>query len=154
MAERVYTHTTKGCFGCGEDNTYGLGLRPYKDEAGLMAEFVAQPHHQGFARVAHGGIVAAVLDEIVTTAVAVASESLVATRSLDIRYFSPLRLGRRHVVRGRLAKGDAALLEGEGEIVDEETGARNASARGTFVILTPERAARFRELKDETEDKR
>ena len=145
MPERVYTHTTKGCFGCGEDNAHGLGLRPYKDGDGLTAEFIAQPHHQGFARVAHGGIVAAVLDEVVTTAVAVASEELVATRSLDIRYFAPLRLGRPHIVRARITKNESGKLEGEGSIVESESSTLIASARGTFVALTPERAARFRE---------
>jgi hypothetical protein len=56
---RGYTHTTKGCFGCGVENEVGLDLRPYHDGDGFAAEFRPKAHHRGFSKVVHGGIIAA-----------------------------------------------------------------------------------------------
>jgi acyl-coenzyme A thioesterase PaaI-like protein len=142
--DREYTHTTNGCFGCGLENDAGLGLRPYKDGEGLAAEFRPKPHHRGFSRVVHGGIVAAVLDEVITTAVAVASGSLLATVSLDVRYEAPMPTGGEFVVRAKRTGDEGSRYTGEGVVTDGD-GRTIARARASFLPLTPERAKRFKE---------
>lgn len=54
----------KYCFGCGEDNTIGLKLKPRFDGEKVMATFTPNLMHQGWHDVMHGGIVYSILDEV------------------------------------------------------------------------------------------
>jgi uncharacterized protein (TIGR00369 family) len=78
------------CFICGLQNPVGLKLAFYEDaEAGqVRAEFTVPDEYQGYPGVVHGGIVAAVLDEVAGRAIMmdVSDENLMATLRLTIRY--------------------------------------------------------------------
>jgi len=53
------------CFACGLENPAGLHLHFYDNGVDeVAAEFTIQPDHQGYPGVAHGGVVAAILDEL------------------------------------------------------------------------------------------
>jgi len=113
------------CFLCGRQNPVGLKLDFYEDhEAGqVRVEFVVPDEYQGYPGVVHGGIVAAVLDEVAGRAVMIAGseEDLMATLRLTIRYRRPtptetplLAVGwveRRSGVGARVA-GEIRLLDG------------------------------------------
>jgi acyl-coenzyme A thioesterase PaaI-like protein len=52
------------CFGCGDDQPYGLHLAVRAGEGvGVTAEFTVRPAHQGAPGLAHGGVLASALDE-------------------------------------------------------------------------------------------
>ncbi len=52
------------CFGCGSENPIGLKLS-YRLEGDLVvASFVPQEDHQGWPEITHGGIIAALLYEV------------------------------------------------------------------------------------------
>ncbi|MDT3399996.1 PaaI family thioesterase [Streptomyces sp. B1866] len=52
------------CFGCGTSQPHGLHLRAVAGEGvSLTAEFTVRPEHQGAPGLAHGGVLAAALDE-------------------------------------------------------------------------------------------
>ncbi|MFI5819896.1 PaaI family thioesterase [Streptomyces rishiriensis] len=52
------------CFGCGGGQVHGLHLETRAGEGmSVTAEFTVQPAHQGAPGLAHGGILAAALDE-------------------------------------------------------------------------------------------
>ena len=56
---------SRHCFICGMENQTGLRLQVYEIEPGLIeTEYTAPDHFQGYPGVLHGGIVAALLDEI------------------------------------------------------------------------------------------
>ena len=81
------------CFICGLQNPVGLKLAFYEDaEAGqVRAEFTVPDEYQGYPGVVHGGIVAAVLDEVSGRAIMMggSDENLMATLRLTIRYRRP-----------------------------------------------------------------
>ncbi|MBN1955701.1 MAG: PaaI family thioesterase [Anaerolineae bacterium] len=81
------------CFICGRQNPVGLRLDFYEDhDAGqVRAEFVVPDHFQGYPGVIHGGIVAAVLDEISGRAIMIGrpDDELMATLRLTVRYRRP-----------------------------------------------------------------
>jgi uncharacterized protein (TIGR00369 family) len=81
------------CFICGRQNPIGLHLDFYEDpETGqVRAEFTVPDEFQGYPGVVHGGIVAAVLDEIAGRAVMLggSDENLMATVRLTVRYRRP-----------------------------------------------------------------
>jgi uncharacterized protein (TIGR00369 family) len=137
-----YTHVSRGCFGCGTENQVGLSLRPRHEGEWIVADFVPKPHHRGFSRVVHGGIIASVLDEIVSAAASIAAGRLTTTRSLEVEFLRPVLLTERYEVRGRATahEGDTRTAEAELRAADGKPVAR---ARGQFVELTPERAEKF-----------
>ena len=50
------------CFGCGPENSLGLGIKSYVDGDVVRASFTPQKHHQGFEGMLNGGIIGALLD--------------------------------------------------------------------------------------------
>ena len=58
------------CFLCGSENPHNVGLRWYVDEKGVVSsEFTLTLAQQGPPGHAHGGLSAAVLDEVMGAAV-------------------------------------------------------------------------------------
>jgi acyl-coenzyme A thioesterase PaaI-like protein len=58
------------CFGCGRDNPHGLKLTFFAgDDGEVWADWTPWREHEGFNGIAHGGIITAVLDEVMGWAV-------------------------------------------------------------------------------------
>lgn len=78
---------------CGLQNPIGLKLDFYEDTEAkqVRAEFSVPDEYQGYPGVVHGGIVAAILDEISGRAVMIegSDEDLMATLRLTVRYHRP-----------------------------------------------------------------
>jgi len=85
------------CFVCGRQNPLGLKLDFYEDgEASeVRAEFTVPEDYQGYPGVVHGGILAAILDEVSGRAVMLhdSDENLMATLRLTVRYRRPTPIG-------------------------------------------------------------
>ena len=61
----TFQPNSRHCFVCGIANPFGLGLRFYQTGLGEVAAEVTVPEHfQGYPGIVHGGVVAAMLDEI------------------------------------------------------------------------------------------
>ncbi len=51
------------CFGCGPQNLKGLRIKSFSTDSGeVVAEFMAEPHHEAFPGMVNGGIIGALLD--------------------------------------------------------------------------------------------
>jgi len=81
------------CFVCGLQNPVGLKMAFYNDpETGrVQADLIVPDEYQGYPGVVHGGIVAAILDEVSGRAVMMggSDENLMATLKMSIRYRRP-----------------------------------------------------------------
>jgi len=56
---------SRHCFICGMENPIGLHLHIYETAPGeVESTYIAPEHFQGYPGVLHGGIVAAIIDEI------------------------------------------------------------------------------------------
>ena len=63
--DRIKQPNSRMCFVCGLQNPIGLHLHLYEIEPGLIeTTYTAPAHFQGYPGVLHGGIVAALLDEV------------------------------------------------------------------------------------------
>lgn len=83
------------CFICGPANPIGLRARPTCDGTSGRAwlTVVIPADYQGWAGMAHGGIVAALLDEVSAYAAMSISRQIV-TGELTVRYLKPVPVGR------------------------------------------------------------
>lgn len=122
------------CYGCGLANLFGLQMELERDGDGVAGRFFVKQDHQGPPGRAHGGIVAAALDEAMGMAVTV--EGVYAlTGSLEVDFQGPAPIGTFVRVEARIDRRDgkrlwttARALGGEG--ADEPV----AEARAVFVV--------------------
>jgi len=81
------------CFGCGLANVFGLQLELERQDDGSVAgRFFVKQDHQGPPGFAHGGVIAAALDE--AGALAAGDETHVAiTARLEVDFRAPAPVG-------------------------------------------------------------
>jgi acyl-coenzyme A thioesterase PaaI-like protein len=129
-ASRLLHHDL--CFGCGQANLFGLQLElePSPD-GGVDGRFFVKQDHQGPPGFAHGGVIAAALDEAM--ALVLLSESTSAlTARLEVDLLAPAPVGTFVRVEAGLEESDARTLRLRARARSED-GGELAVARGVFV---------------------
>lgn len=121
-------------------NPASAGVRYHRDGDGAVGRVTFGPIHEGPPGRAHGGIVAAVFDEVMGAVFRVTADSSSFTGSLSVRFEGPALLGQPLEFRARRVAIDGRkhLVEGTGRGPDGQF----ASATGTFIEMTPDHLAR------------
>ena len=111
------------CFVCGEKNPAGLKLRIRTDaERGeSTADVTFRDDFQGWTKVVHGGLLAAVLDEALIYA-AGAKGHICVTGEMTVRYVKPASTGVAYALRGRFLEDKGRVVLAESELLDAEGG--------------------------------
>jgi uncharacterized protein (TIGR00369 family) len=128
------------CFICGRENPVGLHLAFYEDHEAeqVRIEFTVPDHFQGYPGVVHGGIVAAVLDELSGRSILLhgSDDDLMATLKLEIRYRRPTPTGTPLTGVGWVERlsGSGARVAGEIRLPD---GSVTAECK-TVLVHVPE----------------
>ena len=132
MAEtdaRIFHHDL--CFGCGQANLFGLQLElEPRPGGGVEGRFFVKQDHQGPPGFAHGGVIAAALDEAM--ALLLQGQGTAAlTGRLEVDLLAPVPVGAFVTVRAELLEsGERKLVLNAEAAVEGQTAAR---ARGVFV---------------------
>ncbi|HWI50817.1 MAG TPA: hotdog domain-containing protein [Symbiobacteriaceae bacterium] len=129
------------CFGCGEENRLGLRLNIRLVGDRTEAEFTPIPEFQGAPGVAHAGVVAAALDEVMSQLI-YSQLQLAVTRKIEVTYRRPLRVGQTYYFSARIVKQNAKIIAARAEARDSE-GNQVAWSRGIYAPLSEERVAKF-----------
>jgi acyl-coenzyme A thioesterase PaaI-like protein len=120
------------CFGCGQANLFGLQLELERRADGdVEGRFFVKQDHQGPPGYAHGGVLAAALDEAMALLVH-DGETLAVTGRLEVDLLAPAPVGAFVRVSARLEEEGARTLKLAAEASGED-GERLAAARGIFV---------------------
>lgn len=120
------------CFVCGQKNEHGLKLRfQLVGEDRIRTEFTPEKRFQGFKDIVHGGIVAAVLDEVMVD-VAYLRGILAVTSKLEVRLKKPAKVGEKLLFEARILKERGRLLDVEARACKED-GTVIASAKGVLI---------------------
>ena len=98
------------CFVCGKENPIGLKLDFHFEGEAYVTQFEVKPEYQGWSGMAHGGLVATVLDEVMTRILWEKGFNTVTGR-LEVRYRKPIPIGATLTVQARLVKHRAPLVE-------------------------------------------
>ena len=120
------------CFACGELNTHGLNLVLHAAGDTCWTELTLLPAFQGWEGIAHGGIVATILDEVMGWALA-GADAWGFTARMSIEYRRPVPVGARIRGEGRLVGRRRRLLTLTGRLINAETGEVLATADATYV---------------------
>jgi len=117
-------YNSASCFACGIENPSGLRLRFYdngKDQ--VFTRFTIKPDHAGYPGMAHGGVVAAILDEVGGRTVMIGfPDRFFVTARMDVRFRQPVPVGVPLVALGWLLKRRARRTRAHAEISTDGIG--------------------------------
>lgn len=129
------------CFGCGGANDAGMKLTFEQDNVHrrIVGRFVLGETYQGGGGMAHGGIIATLLDEAMGK-VCRFRDVRAVTAELNIEYLKPVKVDEEIVVEGYETdqKGRNLFLAGE---IRNAAGELLARGRGRFVVIQPREEA-------------
>jgi len=138
---RLEPKPTNHCFGCGGGNDAGMQLTFEEDgqRRRIQGRFTLGARYQGGGGMAHGGIIALLLDEAMGK-VCKFSNARAVTAELQIEYLKPVPVNEEIVVEGWQdgAKGRNMYHCGE---IRNAAGGVLARGRGRFVVIAPRDAA-------------
>lgn len=120
------------CFACGTLNAHGLHLVLHVADDTCWTELTLRPEFQGWEGIAHGGIVATILDEVMGWALA-SADAWGYTAKMSIEYKRPVPVGTHLRGEGRLVERRRRLLTLTGRLLDADTGEVLATAEALYV---------------------
>jgi len=125
-----------GCFVCGDKNPIGLNVPFYVQGEEVVAEYTATRHFEGYKNILHGGILSALLDEVMIRAV-LALEICCVTSEIRVRFRKMVNTGNKLSLVGRLVEDKGRILTAEGKITNQHNQVV-AEGEATFVRVRGE----------------
>jgi acyl-coenzyme A thioesterase PaaI-like protein len=109
---------SKHCFVCGRENPYGLQLKFYETTPGEVVVDVTVPEQfQGYPGVVHGGVVAAMLDEVTGRVhMGGSPPRFMFTARLDVHYRKNVPIGKHLHIVGHAGKSKERTALATGQI--------------------------------------
>ena len=129
------------CFACGPRNPSGLRLRFERMGDRVTTTFRGREEHQGFPGYLHGGVISALLDEVMSR-VSLLDDRWTMTARMDIRYRRPILVDQTVIATAEKGRALRGFVEAIGR-VELPDGTVAADATGKFVFLENEALARM-----------
>lgn len=132
------------CFACGTLNTQGMGLYLHVEPDRAWTETALPARFQGWDAIAHGGIVATILDEVMAWSLAGADNWGVTAR-MSVEYRRPVPLETPIRAEGWITRSRRRIIDTEARLIDPATGDVLATATGVYVAADEARKAELRQ---------
>ncbi|MDE6871001.1 MAG: PaaI family thioesterase [Bacteroidales bacterium] len=129
------------CFGCSPSNPYGLKMEFYEDGEDIVSFWNPGNNYQGWLNTLHGGIQAALMDEIAMWVIARKLQTSGMTTNLNIKYRHPIPTGEGTVIeiRSHIREQKRNFVILDASIVHD--GKVCSSAEITYYCFPKEKAA-------------
>ena len=123
------------CFVCGKKNARGFKLDFSLDEEKKTMETILVPEEwqQGYTEIIHGGIIATLLDEVMTKLVFELGMNAV-TAELSVRFKKPVGLNDKLLVKGQINEETSRIIYAKAEAKFED-GSLAAEANSKLIIV-------------------
>jgi len=128
------------CFACGALNEQGMRLLLHVERGRAWTEVSLDRRFEGWAGIAHGGILCTILDEVMAWAL-VGEENWGLTARLAVDFQRPVEVERPIRAEGEITRTRRRLVDTAGRIVDANDGRVLASATATYMAAGAERRA-------------
>lgn len=143
--ERINVDLDHNCFGCGRLNKHGMQLAFHADErGGVWADFVPAERFEGYTGMVHGGVISAVLDEVMAWSL-YRLQTWAVTAEMSVRYRVPVQVGELTRATGWQIAARGRRIEMAGEIRRQRDGVVLATATALFIRVPEAQAAAWRE---------
>lgn len=107
------------CFVCGDKNQCGLKVDFFDEQGVTKAEYHASSAFEGYKDVLHGGIISALLDEVMIKAV-LARDILAVTGSIEVKFKQPVKIGEKLTLEGKILEDKGKIITTEGKAFKED----------------------------------
>jgi acyl-coenzyme A thioesterase PaaI-like protein len=135
------------CFVCGPKNPVGLKLRFVNEGGVTRTGYTALAEHEGYKQIAHGGILATILDEVMIKS-ALAENIFCLTAQMEIRFKRPVAVGTELFFEGEIVQRRGRVTKTSGLARDAD-GNVYAEASGTYITADPEMKTQLLESLEE-----
>jgi acyl-coenzyme A thioesterase PaaI-like protein len=132
------------CFACGTTNQRGLGLFLHVEPRIAWTTLTLERDFQGWDGIAHGGIIATILDEVMAWSLA-GTDDWGVTARMAIAFRAPVPIDVPLRAEGRIAQQRRRVIETTGRLLSVVDGSVLATATGTYVAADEARKAELRE---------
>ncbi|HOJ59939.1 MAG TPA: PaaI family thioesterase [bacterium] len=122
------------CFVCGRNNATGLDVTFYYRHGRIEAGFTPKKEHAGYRDIVHGGVLAALLDEIMGWTAVVSRPVMCMAVEIAVRYKTSAKAGERLLAYGELVADKKRLILARGAI-EREDGTVLCVGEGKFMPL-------------------
>jgi len=111
---------SKYCFICGLDNESGVKAPFYNlSDESVATQFKFSRHHQSYPGRTHGGIISAMMDELVGRALWINEpDTYAVTTTMSIKFRKPVPYDTLIKGRGYIVKNSSRMYVGKGELYD------------------------------------
>lgn len=126
------------CFGCSPKNHVGLQMKFYAKQENIYSWLKVPSHLCGYNALVHGGIISAILDEIMTRGTIYRLKTFVMTKSMTIDFIKPIYIDQEIKAEGSvLERLNKTKVKTEGFLYNHK-GELCAKSTGLFAVFTPE----------------
>ena len=133
----VFEFEPHNCFACGALNEHGLQLQLHLGERRSWTDLTLDARFEGWAGIAHGGIVATVLDEVMAWSL-VAEDNWGVTARMTVDYKRPLPIGQPLRAEGWVVRTRRRLVDAAAQVTDRD-GTILATAEAVYLAADPTR---------------
>jgi acyl-coenzyme A thioesterase PaaI-like protein len=141
MSDDEYLPHSSGCFLCGDENPCGAQTRFFVKGDTVRTRLSLPRHLNGYKNIAHGGVLAGLLDETMGWAATIFGQShlFYLTGELTLKYVIPVPVEEEIEIVGRLLKDAGRIAYCHGELLYR--GKACLRAKGKFLPLGQEGTA-------------
>ena len=147
--KKLFNADTHNCFACSPANPSGLRMTFFTNDKRIYSWVTVPEHMGGWNNIAHGGIVSAILDEIMGWAGIYLLEQITLTKTMTVDFVKAVNVGEQLRVEGwvqeKIAKREAKL----GSIMYNPSGEICAKSEGIFTLMSPALAKRIGVMDDD-----
>lgn len=107
------------CLVCGTNNPFSLRTRFYELENGMLAG-ITTPHweHQSYPQRVHGGMISALLDEVIGRAINITEpDTWAVTTNLEVKFIKPVPYDVELIALAQITQVNRKLFSGEAELI-------------------------------------
>jgi hypothetical protein len=83
------------CFGCSPSNPHGLKMDFYYADNAVFSWVSVPEHLCGWNNLLHGGVIATILDEIMSWTAIYILKKFILTKKMTVEYIKPLTVGTK-----------------------------------------------------------
>lgn len=132
----------QNCFACGTQNLCGLKMSFASNGKQVRSLLAVPEHYRGWNKLVHGGILATILDEIMSWTAIHLTKHFILTRNINIEFKKPVYIDSQLTATSEIIERDGknALLEGR---ITDDSGALCCLSKANFVLFSKEEFAQL-----------
>jgi uncharacterized protein (TIGR00369 family) len=132
------------CFGCSPINPHGLQMDFYYAEKTVFSWLSVPEHLCGWNNLLHGGVIATILDEIMSWTAIYILKKFILTKKMTVEFIKPLTVGTKLTAKGMvfdiISEREAVI---DGFLFDDRQ-RLCARSKGTYALLGADTAKKLK----------